>query len=83
MTLTRNVPLESRHRAALLFIDVQNFSAHRDGAEFHGLSAEAFDAKYGWYFWRTGRPRGPEYAAAPGRVPRRRGRGYVHDHREP
>ena len=49
MTLTRDVPIVPR-QAALLFVDVQNFSAHRDGTEFAGLSADAFEAKYGWYF---------------------------------
>ncbi len=49
MTLTRNVPLVPAE-AALLFIDVQNFCAHRDGGEFKDLAPEAFDAKYGWFF---------------------------------
>ncbi len=49
MTLTRDVPLIP-DQSALLFIDVQNFSAHPDGAEFSGLSPDEFDAKYGWYF---------------------------------
>lgn len=51
MTLTRDVPLRP-DQSALLFIDVQNFSAHREGAEFNGLPQEEFDAKYGWYFER-------------------------------
>ncbi len=45
---TREVPLIPR-RAALLFIDVQNFSAHRKGGEFAGLSEGEFEEKYGWY----------------------------------
>ena len=49
MTLTRDVPLQPE-QSALLFIDVQNFSAHRDGAEFAGLRPKDFDTKYGWYF---------------------------------
>ncbi len=49
MTLTRDVPLVPS-QSALLFIDVQNFGAHREGAEFAGLSNEEFDAEYGWYF---------------------------------
>jgi len=49
MTLTREVPLQAA-QSALLFIDVQNFSAHRDGAEFEALPGDAFDAKYGWFF---------------------------------
>lgn len=36
--------------SGLLFIDVQNFAAHRDGAEFDGLSDAEFDTKYGWFF---------------------------------
>ena len=49
MTLTREVPLEPR-QSAILFIDVQNFAAHREGGEFAGLSDAEFDAKYGWFF---------------------------------
>ena len=48
MTLTRDVPLIPS-QSALLFIDVQNFSAHRQGGEFKDLSPEAF-APYAWYF---------------------------------
>ena len=49
MSLTRDVPLKP-DQSALLFIDVQNFSAHRNGAEFKDLTPEAFNANYGWYF---------------------------------
>ena len=49
MTLTREVPLVPS-QSALLFIDVQNFSAHKDGAEFKDLSASDLSEKYGWYF---------------------------------
>jgi len=49
MTLTREVPLVP-DQSALLFIDVQNFSANRGGAEFKDLSAEAFSEHYSWYF---------------------------------
>ena len=49
MTLSREVPLDPRH-SALLFIDVQNFSAHPDGAEFADYSKDAFQEKYGWFF---------------------------------
>ncbi|MCE8538357.1 cysteine hydrolase [Ruegeria pomeroyi] len=49
MTLTRDLPLIPA-QSALLFIDVQNFSAHRKGAEFDGLDPAEFDARYGWYF---------------------------------
>jgi len=49
MNLTRDVPLKP-DQSALLFIDVQNFAAHRDGAEFHGLPPDDFAQKYGWFF---------------------------------
>lgn len=49
MSLTRNLPLIPA-QSGLLFIDVQNFSAHPKGAEFADLSAAEFDKKYGWYF---------------------------------
>ena len=49
MDLTRDIPLKP-DQSALLFIDVQNFAAHRDGAEFDGLSDAEFDKKYGWFF---------------------------------
>lgn len=49
MTLTRNLPMVPQ-QSALLFVDTQNFSAHRQGAEFKDLPADEFEAKYGWYF---------------------------------
>lgn len=49
MTLTRDVPMNPS-QSALLFIDVQNFAAHRLGGEFKGLSDDEFEAKYGWFF---------------------------------
>ncbi|GAB4347207.1 MAG: cysteine hydrolase [Oricola sp.] len=49
MNLTRDVPLQA-DRSALLFIDVQNFSAHRKGGEFAGIPPAVFRQKYGWYF---------------------------------
>jgi len=49
MKLTRNIPIIP-DESALLFIDVQNFSAHREGAEFAGLSSAIFEEKYEWYF---------------------------------
>jgi len=49
MTLTRDLPLDPS-QSALLFIDVQNFAAHRRGGEFKDLSKEAFGEKYGWFF---------------------------------
>ncbi len=49
MTLSRDIALD-RHHAALLFIDVQNFCAHREGGEFADLSDDEFDGRYGWFF---------------------------------
>ncbi|PCH75518.1 MAG: isochorismatase [Rhodobacteraceae bacterium] len=49
MTLTRNLPLIPA-QSALLFIDVQNFSADRQGAEFAGLTDAQFEDKHGWLF---------------------------------
>ena len=48
-TLSREIPLVPRE-SALLFIDVQNFAAKRDGAEFKDLPEAEFQAKYGWFF---------------------------------
>lgn len=36
--------------AALLIIDVQNFSARRDGGEFKHLSEAEVEDRYGWFF---------------------------------
>lgn len=49
MTLTRNLPLVV-NQSAILFIDVQNFSVHRDGAEFNGLNEADFSKSYGSFF---------------------------------
>ena len=49
MPRTRNLPL-IKDQSVLLFIDVQNFSTHRDGAEFDGLNDEQFAQKHGWLF---------------------------------
>jgi ureidoacrylate peracid hydrolase len=46
---TREVPLVP-DKAALLIVDVQNFSAHRDGGEFRGVSQSDFEHRYGWFF---------------------------------
>lgn len=47
-SLSREIPLVPRE-SALLFIDVQNFCARRDGAEFKDLPEPEFEAKYGWF----------------------------------
>lgn len=46
---TRDVPLVPS-QSAILFIDVQNFSARRDGAEFKDMPDAEFNVKYGWFF---------------------------------
>jgi ureidoacrylate peracid hydrolase len=47
--MTRDVPLV-RSQSAILFIDVQNFAARRDGGEFKDIPDAEFNAKYGWFF---------------------------------
>jgi ureidoacrylate peracid hydrolase len=49
--LSRDVPIDPAH-AALLFIDVQNYTCRPDGGEYAGLSAADREARYG-YFVRT------------------------------
>ncbi len=49
--LSREVPLE-QSQSALLFIDVQNYCAKREGGEFEGLNKSEIDSKYGYYFDR-------------------------------
>lgn len=51
MPLTRDVPLDPE-RSALLIVDVQNFSAKREGGEFAGLSDAEFEDRYGWFMER-------------------------------
>lgn len=46
---TRDLPVVP-DQSALLFIDVQNFGAKRNGAEFVNLPAGELEEKYGWYF---------------------------------
>jgi nicotinamidase-related amidase len=48
---TREIPLDPGH-SALLFIDVQNFSARRDGGEFATVPAPEMAEKYSYYFDR-------------------------------
>ena len=49
MTPTRDLPLDPE-RSALLFVDVQNFSARREGGDFRDLSDADFEARYGAFF---------------------------------
>jgi ureidoacrylate peracid hydrolase len=45
---TRDVPIEIA-RTTLLFIDVQNFCARRDGGEFKHLSDAVFEEQHGFF----------------------------------
>ena len=47
--LSREVEIDPT-RAALLFIDVQNYSAHRDGGGSSGLGEEEKEERYGFFF---------------------------------
>jgi ureidoacrylate peracid hydrolase len=49
MALSRDVPIDPAH-AALLIIDMQNYAARPDGGEYAALSAEAREARYGFFF---------------------------------
>src|SRR5260370_1739056 len=46
---SREVEIDPAH-AALLFIDVQNYAARRDGGEYQGLSDSALEERYGFFF---------------------------------
>ena len=47
--VSSEVPFVLKH-SALLFIDVQNYAAHREGGEFKALNEAAFDQRYGYFF---------------------------------
>jgi ureidoacrylate peracid hydrolase len=47
--LSRDVPIDPAH-AALLFIDVQNYTARPDGGEYAAMDPAEHDARYGWFF---------------------------------
>jgi ureidoacrylate peracid hydrolase len=47
--LSREIPIDPK-QTALLFIDVQNFAAKRNGAEFKEMSPAEFEKSCGWYF---------------------------------
>lgn len=49
MTPSREVEIDPAH-AALLFIDVQNYTAHPDGGEYAHLDPADREARYGWFF---------------------------------
>ena len=44
--LSREVEIDPRH-AALLLIDVQNYTANRDGGVYRGLVPREIDKRYG------------------------------------
>jgi ureidoacrylate peracid hydrolase len=46
---SRNVPIVPG-RAALLFVDTQNYNCRADGGEYHGLSAADIERTYGEFF---------------------------------
>ncbi|MEX0407836.1 isochorismatase family cysteine hydrolase [Aquibium sp. LZ166] len=48
---TREIPLDPKE-SALLFIDVQNFCARRDGGEFKDVPDSDIAGKYSYYFER-------------------------------
>ena len=49
MTPSREVEIDPAH-AALLFIDVQNYTAGPDGGEYAHLDPADREARYGWFF---------------------------------
>jgi ureidoacrylate peracid hydrolase len=53
-SLSREIALDPRH-SALLFIDVQNFSAGPDGGEFKDIPAGERETRCGYYFDRMKR----------------------------
>ena len=48
-TLSREVAIDPAH-AALLFIDVQNYTARPDGGEYKNMDPAERDARYGFFF---------------------------------
>ena len=49
MTLSRDIEIDPAH-AALLFIDVQNYTARPDGGEYARMDPAAREERYGWFF---------------------------------
>ena len=47
--LSREVEIDPKH-AALLFIDVQNYTVRRDGGTYQGLSEAEIDERHGYFF---------------------------------
>jgi len=48
-TLSRDIPIDRAH-AALLFVDVQNYTCRPDGGEYAAMSDAERDARYGAFF---------------------------------
>ncbi|MDO6409933.1 isochorismatase family cysteine hydrolase [Pantoea phytobeneficialis] len=46
---SRNIPIE-KQAATLLFVDVQNYNARRDGGEYVGMSTAEQHEKFGYFF---------------------------------
>jgi ureidoacrylate peracid hydrolase len=51
--LSRDVEVDPHH-AALLFIDVQNCTALRDGGEYRGLNEQQIEERFGFFFRTMG-----------------------------
>jgi ureidoacrylate peracid hydrolase len=47
--LSREIEIDPRH-AALLIVDVQNYTARRDGGEYHELSEREIEERFGYFF---------------------------------
>jgi ureidoacrylate peracid hydrolase len=47
--LSREVEIDPQH-AALLIVDVQNYTARRDGGEYRGLSETEIEERFGYFF---------------------------------
>ncbi len=47
--LSRELEIDPRH-AALLFIDIQNYNARRDGGEYAGMGKAEQETRYGFFF---------------------------------
>jgi ureidoacrylate peracid hydrolase len=47
--LSREIPVEPA-KTTLLFIDVQNYCAHRQGGEYKDLKPDEFERRLGYYF---------------------------------
>ena len=48
-TLSREIEIDPRH-AALLIIDMQNYTARRDGGEYRDLSEQEIEERFGFFF---------------------------------